>query len=266
MSDSLILYDSRPPCAVVTMNRTDRRNALSRGLIAELTAAFERARNDADARCVILTGAGSVFCAGMDLAELQESIDAPAEASPVWDDALRLARLYDAIYTLPKPTIAAVQGPAVAGGAGMVTVCDLAVAVPDAKLGYPEVRRGLVAAMVMPHLMRHVGERMARYLLLSGEMIDAAAALRAGLINEVSPAEQLMPRVFALAQACAAGGPQALARTKQFLAQFSRQAMSIEDAARGSAAPRLTDECRQGLRAFFAKRPAPWESGQAGGA
>ena len=117
----------------------------------------------------------------MDLAELQESLTRRRrKTAPVWDDALRLANLYDLIYTLPKPTVAAVNGAAVAGGAGLVTVCDLAVAVPEARFGYPEVRRGLVAAMVMPHLLRHVGERMARYLLLTGELIDAEEALRAG--------------------------------------------------------------------------------------
>src|SRR5436305_14581882 len=119
----------------------------------------------------------------MDLAELQESLTIAKEQTRVWDDALRLAKLYDQIYTLPKPTIAVVQGAAVAGGAGLVSVCDLAVAAPDAKFGYPEVRRGLVAAMVMPHLLRHVGERMGRYLLLTGELIDAAEACRVGLIN-----------------------------------------------------------------------------------
>src|SRR5205823_14195109 len=137
---------------------------------------------------------GSVFCAGMDLAELSESLTRAVADTPVWDDALRLAKLYDLIYTLPKPTIAAVNGTAVAGGAGLVTVCDLAVAVPEARLGYPEVRRGLVAAMVMPHLLRHVGERTARYLLLTGDVIDAVEALRAGLVNEVVPAANLMPR------------------------------------------------------------------------
>ena len=199
-----------------------------------------------------------MFCAGMDLAELQESLDIPSDATPVWDDALRLAKLFDLIYTSPKPTIAAVQGTAVAGGAGLVTVCDLAVTVPTAKFGYPEVRRGLVAAMVMPHLLRHVGERMARYLLLAGDMIDATEAARCGLINEVTPVDRLLERAFALAKACAEGGPMALAKTKEYLRQFSRQALSIEDAAKASAAPRLTDECQQGLRAFFAKKAAPW--------
>jgi methylglutaconyl-CoA hydratase len=260
MSESLVLYEAKPPAVVLTLNRPDKRNALSRSLIAALKDAFERARDDSAVRCVILTGSGPVFCAGMDLAELQESLSTPKDQTPVWDDALRLAQLYDLIYSLPKPTIAAVQGSAVAGGAGLVTVCDLAIAVPAAQFGYPEVRRGLVAAMVMPHLLRHVGERTARYLLLGGELIDAEEALRSGLINEVVPANRHLDRALELAGACAAGGPQALANTKQFLRQFSRQSVSIEDAAKGSAAPRLTDECQQGLRAFFDKKPAPWTS------
>ncbi|MCI0458625.1 MAG: enoyl-CoA hydratase-related protein [Gemmataceae bacterium] len=258
MSEPLALYQSRPPAAVITINRADKRNALSRGLIDALAAAFERARDDPAARCVILTGAGPVFCAGMDLAELSESLDVPPESTPVWDDALRLARLYDLIYTLPRPTIAAVNGAAVAGGAGLVTVCDLAVMAEGAKFGYPEVRRGLVAAMVMPHLLRHAGERMARYLLLAGEVIDAAEARHWGLVNEVVPAARLLDRAEEWARALAEGGPNALTRTKELLNQFSRQAVSVEEAAKASAAPRLTEECRQGLRAFFARQPAPW--------
>lgn len=258
MSESLVLYELKSPAAVITINRADKRNALSRGLIEAIADAFARALNDERARCVILTAAGSVFCAGMDLAELQESLDIPEDQTPIWDDALRLAQLFDLIYTLPKPTIAAVQGTAVAGGAGLVTVCDLAVSVPAARFGYPEVRRGLVAAMVMPHLMRHVDERLAKYLLLAGELIDANEAVRAGLINEVVPADRLLERALAMAKACAEGGPNALAKTKEYLHQFSRQALSIEEAAKASAAPRLSAECQEGLRAFFAKKAAPW--------
>jgi methylglutaconyl-CoA hydratase len=258
MTEPLAMYDPHPPAVIITLNRADKRNALSRALIDALAAAFERARDDAAVRCVILTGAGSVFCAGMDLAELSESLDRPAESTPVWDDALRLARLYDLIYTFPKPTVAAVNGAAVAGGAGLVTVCDQAVAVPEARFGYPEVRRGLVAAMVMPHLLRHVGERMARYLLLTGDLIDGAEACRTGLVNEVVPPAQLLERARTWAHSLAEGGPHALTRTKELLHQFSRQALSVEEAARASAAPRLTEECRQGLHAFFAKKPVPW--------
>jgi methylglutaconyl-CoA hydratase len=260
MSEPLVLYTVRSPAAILTLNRAAKRNALSRGLITALTDAVSRARDDPQARCVIVTGAGPVFCAGMDLAELAESLEQPKESTPVWEDALRLARLYDLLYTLPKPTVAAVNGAAVAGGAGLVTVCDLAVAVPEARFGYPEVRRGLVAAMVMPHLLRHVGERLARYLLLTGELIDAAEAVRCGLINETVPAPQLLEKAQTWAKALAEGGPDALACTKTLLHQFSRQVLSVEEAAQASAAPRLTEECQQGLRAFFARQPAPWAS------
>jgi methylglutaconyl-CoA hydratase len=258
MSDNLVLCENRGSTAVVTLNRPDRRNALSRALIAGLTETFTRLRDDPAVRCVVLTGAGSIFCSGMDLAELQESVTKPDEQNPVWDDALKLARLYEWIFTSPKPTIAAVNGAAVAGGAGLVSVCDLAVSVPEAKFGYPEVRRGLVAAMVMPHLLRHVGERMARYLLLTGDVIDAAEAWRAGFINAVVPAKDLLTRACAWGQAIAEGGPNALRFTKDLLHRFSHQAVSLEEAAKASAAPRLSEECKQGLDAFFAKRPAPW--------
>jgi methylglutaconyl-CoA hydratase len=261
MSD-LVACEERGPATVVTINRADKRNALSRALIAALTDAFTAIREEPTGRCVILTGAGPTFCAGMDLAELRESIDREVAGDRVWDDAQKLANLYDLIYTLPVPTIAAVNGSAVAGGAGLVTVCDLALAVTDAKFGYPEVRRGLVAAMVMPHLLRHVGERMARYLLLSGELIDAETAVQWGLINEAVVAERLMPRAMEWAHALAEGGPLALASTKSLLFRFSKQAVSIDEAAQASAAPRLGDECRAGLRAFFDKKPAPWTMGR----
>jgi methylglutaconyl-CoA hydratase len=258
MTDTLVLYESRPPAAVLTLNRPDRRNALSRDLIADLTATVQRAGDDPAVRCVIVTGAGSAFCAGMDLAELEETLCRSPAGGSTWEDSLRLARLYDLIYTLPKPTIAAVNGAAVAGGAGLVTVCDLALAVPLARFGYSEVKRGLVAAMVMPHLLRHVGERTARFLLLTGELIDAEEACKVGLVNAIVPAEQLHEKAHEWAHSLAEGGPNALASTKVLLQRFSRQAMSVEEAAQASAAPRLTEECRQGLEAFFARRPAPW--------
>lgn len=255
----LVRYELRSPAAVLTLARADKRNALSRQLIADLDAAVRRAADDPAARCVILTGDGSAFCAGMDLDELRSTLTADAEV--IWADAQRLAELFDRIYSLPKPTIAAVNGAAVAGGAGLVTVCDLAVSVPTAKFGYPEVRRGLVAAMVLPHLLRHVGERCARYLLLTGELIDAEDAAAMGLINQVVGATGLLDTAVAWARACAEGGPLALAKTKDLLKRFSPHALSVEEGARASAAPRLGDECREGLAAFFEKRPVPWAAG-----
>ena len=257
MSD-LVLYELRPPAAVLTINRPDRRNALSRALIAALTDAFTRAAADPAARCVILTGNGPAFCAGMDLDELRGTVEKADEAELVWDDAARLSALYEQIYSLPKPTIAAVNGAAVAGGAGLVTVCDLAVCTPDAKFGYPEVRRGLVAAMVMPHLLRHVGERAARWLLLTGELIDGVKALDIGLVNDVTAAGDLLPTAERWAKSLAEGGPKALAMTKELLCRCSHQAVPVADLAKASAEPRLTDECRSGLAAFFGKNPVPW--------
>ena len=259
MSD-LVHYSYRGPAALIALNRPDKRNALSRALIAALTDAFRRAANDPAARCVILTGNGPAFCAGMDLDELRGTLD--ADSDKVWNDAAKLSALYEFIYTLPKPTISAVNGAAVAGGAGLVTVCDLAVSVPDAKFGYPEVRRGLVAAMVMPHLLRHVGERAARYLLLTGELIDAIEALRLRFINAVVSPDHLMTAADSWAKSMAEGGPKALANTKDLLQRFSRQAMSVEELAKASAEPRLTDEARGGIAAFFDKKPAPWTLGE----
>jgi len=256
MTEPLVHYESRPPAVLLTLDRPGKRNALSRELIAALTVAVERARDDTAARCVLLTGSGPAFCAGMDLAELSATID--ADQATIWNDAVNYGRLLELIYMMPKPTIAVVNGAAVAGGAGLVSICDLAVAVPEAKFGYPEVRRGLVAAMVMPHLLRHVGERIARWLLLTGELIDAATAERAGLINAVVSKDELLPTAEQWVRSLAEGGPKALAATKELLRTFSSQALSVEETAKASAAPRLGDECRGGLRAFFEKRPAPW--------
>lgn len=255
MSD-LVSYTHRESAAVLTINRPDKRGALSRQLIADLHAAARRASDDPQARCVILTGTGPAFCAGMDLDELRGTLT--AEADQVWADAHALSGLYETLFHLPKPTVAAVNGAAVAGGAGLVTVCDLAVTVPTAKFGYPEVRRGLVAAMVLPHLLRHVGERAARWLLLTGELIDATEAHRIGLVNAVVPVDQLQATADRWAAALAQGGPKALATTKDLLRRCGRQNVAVEELARASAEPRLTDECRFGLAAFFDNQPAPW--------
>ncbi|HEY2784237.1 MAG TPA: enoyl-CoA hydratase-related protein, partial [Fimbriiglobus sp.] len=252
-------YLKNGPAAVLALNRPDKRNALSRALIAELSAAVKQTAANPSVRCVILTGAGSAFCAGMDLDELRGTLTDTADQ--VWADAQSLSALYELIYTLPKPTIAAVNGAAVAGGAGLVTVCDLAVTVPAAKFGYPEVRRGLVAAMVMPHLLRHVGERAARWMLLAGELIDAVEAKRIGLVNEIVEPGKLMDTAHSWAKFCAEGGPKAIAKTKELLRGFSRQTLGVADLAKASAEPRLTEECKHGLAAFFDKRPAPWVDG-----
>ncbi|MCS7166898.1 MAG: enoyl-CoA hydratase-related protein [Gemmatales bacterium] len=256
MSD-IVLARVEASVATITLNRPDKRNALNRALVMRLLEAFHQVIADTQVRVIILTANGPAFCAGMDLAELAETLDRPDEAEQVHADTRRLAELYELIYTCPKPTIAAVPGPAVAGGAGLITVCDLAVATPQARFGYPEVRRGLVAAMVLPHLLRLVGERIARELLLGGELIDAERAYQIGLINAVVPENDLLPTALQWARRCALGGPQALAKTKELLRRFS-PFITASQAAEESALARLQIECREGLRAFLEKRPAPW--------
>ncbi len=256
----LVQYHHVGTSAVLTLNRSEKRNALSRELIAELGQAVTRAAEDSLARSIILTGNGPAFCAGMDLSELKASVESAQTPEMIWNDAQNLSQLYEQIYTLPKPTIAAVNGAAVAGGAGLVTVCDIAIATPEGKFGYPEVRRGLVAAMVLPHLLRHVNERAARMLLLTGDIIDAESALQMGLITEIAPAESLMAAALRYSNLFAEAGPKALATTKELLRRCSHQAISTAELAHASAEPRLTDECRGGLAAFFENRPAPWAS------
>jgi methylglutaconyl-CoA hydratase len=263
MTESPALYAVHGSTAVVTLHRPERRNALNRELIEALTQHFRRARDESAIRAVIVNANGPAFCAGSDLAELRDAIEQRIEARAAWADVMStaeepLARLYDLIYTLPKPTIAAVNGTAVAGGAGLVSVCDLAMAVPEARFGYPQARRGLASALVMPHLLRHVGERAAAYLLLTGELFSADDAVRAGFINAVVPAEELMEKAHQWARAVAEGGPLALAQTKVLLQRFSRQAAAVEETACARAEPPLTEESRQGLQAFFDRQAAPW--------
>jgi methylglutaconyl-CoA hydratase len=257
---AVVLYQMQAPAVVVTLNRPDKRNALNRQLIAELTAAVQRAIAEPHCRCVILTGAGTAFCAGMDLAELSATLDQPSEAEQVRQDTENLATLYELIYTSPKPTLAAVNGPAVAGGAGLMTVCDLALAIPAAKFGYPEVRRGLLAAMVMPHLLRHVGQRTARELLLRGTLLDAEQAYHAGLVNAIVEADKLLDTALAWARDISDGGPEALAATKELLREAATISSALwEKCRQESAAARLRPEAKAGLRAFLEKRGNPWK-------
>ncbi len=271
MSSPVLLIKQHTHATVFAINRPDRRNALNRDLVTALTTAFKSALTDSS-RCIILTGTEKAFCAGMDLAELSETFDKPDEAQRVHEDAGKLSALFELIYSHPKPTIAAVNGAAVAGGAGLVSVCDLAVADPGAKLGYPEVKRGLVAAMVMPHLLRLVGERAARDLLLTGRLINADEALRVGLINEVvdSPLTEndlaagipatvtALDRALEIAKELAESSPNALTITKRLLAECRSGASASSGLARESADARLHIEAKSGLKAFLEKKPVPW--------
>ncbi len=235
----------------LTLNRPARRNALSGELIAALAEELRKAGADAAVRSILLTGAPPAFCAGLDLHEVAE-----AGRTANQHDTSALLALYELIDHLPKPVIAAVNGPAVAGGAALVCVCDLAILAESAQIGYPGVRHGLVAPIVMPYLLRLVGERRARYLLLTGEMIAARQAVEYGLANEVVPDDRLIARARYYADLFQSCPPTAVAQTKAILARL-RNLHGDELAAetqRLSAAVPLTDEARAGVRRFLDTR------------
>ena len=243
--------------ATITLNRPEKRNAISAEMIAELLSAFDEVEAS-PARVVILTGAGKAFCSGMDLEALKAlATQSPAEQR---EDARRLARLFRRIWSFPKPTIAAVNGPAIAGGCGLATLCDFTIAVPEAKFGYPEVRIGFLPAVVSVFLVRQIGEKQARDLLLTGRTIDAAEAHRIGLVTQIVPAKELMITAQILAATLLACSPVSLRMTKKLLCDFAAPEIDreLELAAAESAQIRTTQDFREGLASFLEKRAPRW--------
>jgi methylglutaconyl-CoA hydratase len=235
----------------LTLDRPDKRNALSAALIEALHAGLERADLDADVRVVALRGAGKDFCAGADLDELLASADlSPADNEAT---ALRLGALFGRMRRLPKPVVAVVQGRALAGGAGLVTACDLAIAGEGSQLGYPEIQRGFVPAMVMTLLRRAVGEKVALDLVLTGRVLTAQEAWAAGLLARVVPGAALEREARSLISSLAEASPSALALTKQLFYQLDGR--SLEDGialgARVNAAARQTPDFRAALARFL---------------
>ncbi|HKI57672.1 MAG TPA: enoyl-CoA hydratase/isomerase family protein [Trueperaceae bacterium] len=253
-----ILTDRQGGVRILTLNRPDVRNALSRDLRGALHEALGEAADDDATRAVVLTGAGDAFCAGLDLRELESTVEASAEANRA--DSRALADLLLRLAMLPKPVVAAVNGPAVAGGAGLVGACDVAVMSEDARIGYTEARIGFVAALVSVFLVRQVGEKHARDLLLSARLVSAAEAAAMGLVNEVCPAGTALDAAVARARQLAANAPSSLAMTKALLA--SMPTLSVEDGLRYAvevnALARETDDLREGVRAFLDKREPRW--------
>jgi methylglutaconyl-CoA hydratase len=210
------------------------------------------------ARVLILTGAGDAFCSGMDLDELKAS----AAQSPTehLEDSRRTARLYRRIWSFPKPTIAAVNGPAIAGGCGLATLCDFTLAVPNAKFGYPESRIGFIPAIVSVFLVRQIGEKQARDLLLMGRIIEAEEAYRLGLVTEVVPARELTSTAQKLASQLLSCSPLSLLKTKKLLVSSAVPEIDreLELATAEGAQMRSTADFREGLAAFLEKRPPRW--------
>jgi methylglutaconyl-CoA hydratase len=267
-SSALCLYSSAVPystlvlqieaeVATITLNRPEKRNAISTEMIEDLLAALAEAEAS-PARVVILTGAGKAFCSGMDL----DALKALTQQSPEQnlEDSKRMARMFRCLWSYPKPLIAAVNGPAIAGGCGIATLCDFTLAVAEAKFGYTEVRIGFIPAIVSVFLIRQIGEKRARDLLLTGRILDAAEAQEIGLVTEVVLPEQLMDSARELAAALIASSPTSLARTKQLLCRYAEDeidrqlALAIEENAR----IRSTADFREGLASFLEKRKPNW--------
>jgi methylglutaconyl-CoA hydratase len=243
--------------AILTLNRPDKRNAISYELIDDLLRALDEVQNS-PAQVLIVTGAGKAFSSGMDLDNLK-ALTARTPDQTV-EDSRKMASLFRALYDFRKPTIAAVNGAAVAGGTGLATLCDFSLAVPDAKFGYTEVRIGFVPAIVSTFLLRQVGEKIARDLLLTGRLFDAQEALRIGLINEIVPAEKLLDRACELAGQLMENSPTSLAYTKRLLSDHARAELDaqIEAAIRENAGIRATADFREGVASFLEKRKPKW--------
>ena len=253
-----ISYETAAPLAVITLNRPEKRNALNPQLIGELTRAFAAAESEAGCPVVLLKAEGKAFSAGLDLESLQK-ISAQSYEENL-EDARRLADLFRLIYTLPKPVIAMVEGAAIAGGCGLATVCDITLATPEAKFGYTEAKIGFAAGIVGVFLVRMVGEKRARELLLSGRLMNAAEAERIGLVNEIVAAEGIVGRAKQLAADLASNSLQSIAANKRFLADPSDLDAALEKACVANAAARQNDDFKEGVKAFLEKRPPRWRN------
>jgi methylglutaconyl-CoA hydratase len=260
MSDLLI--HEADGIRTLTFNRPERRNALTPELQNELIAALDEAAASTTTRLVILTGAGDAFCAGLDISVLQTMADkSTLEHS---EDAHRISRMFRTLYELPLPTIAQVNGHAIAGGTGLATLCDFTIATPAARFGYTEAKIGFVPAVVSAYLALQVGDKRARDLLLTGRLFTAQEAVALGLITEVVPAEELAARVQSLATTLLANSPASLRATKLLLAAQNRAWLdaALDLAIAANAESRQTADFKEGVTAFLEKRKPAWKHEQ----
>jgi methylglutaconyl-CoA hydratase len=248
-------YDG--PLAIVTLNRPAKRNAISYELIEELLQALQEAEKSS-AQILILTGAGKAFCSGMDLDNLRAITQRTAEENRA--DSQRMANLFRSLYDFPTVTIAAVNGPAIAGGCGLATLCDFTLASTEASFGYTEVRIGFLPAIVSTFLLRQVGEKHARDLLLTGRIISAEEAFRIGLVNEIVAPDTLMERTRELAKVLLQNSPASLLATKRLLRKYSSAELDQQVAAAvdENAWIRTTADFQEGISSFLEKRRPRW--------
>ena len=248
----VLVEKKTPQITVITLNRPERRNALSIQLLTELIASIKLASDETRERILILRGAGAAFCTGMDL-KVATPQNAHAMAEMVAKTLLTLSQTR-------LITIAAVHGAAVAGGAGIMSACDFVVAAEKTKIGYPEVRRGLVAGLVMTFLRRQIGERKIRELLLGSELIDAERAKEIGLVNRVVPAETVMEEALKFADSVLQGAPNVVLQTKRMIEELWPTSVKndLERALKHHMQARGSAEAREGIGAFNEKRKPNW--------
>lgn len=247
--------------ATLTLDRPEAKNALSAALVTHLTEALAELAGDASVRAVLLTGSGAVFSAGADIGEMR----AAGAATPTQNeaDSRRFAKMLESLEHQPQPTIAVVNGAAYGGAVGLIAACDIAIAGSSARFALSEVRLGLVPAMISPYVIRAIGERQASRWFLTGEAMDAATAVRIGLVHEAVVDASLPAATRSLLDALLAGGPQAHTEIKKLLRRVTGRASAVDesmltDTARWIARVRAGDEAREGLTAFLERRKPGW--------
>lgn len=238
---------------ILTLNRPERRNSLTIELLNELVSAIKVASDQSETRVLILRGSGAAFCTGLDLKEAADQKKAHATAEMVAKTLITLAETR-------LVTIAVVHGAAVAGGAGIMSACDFVIAAEKTKIGYPEVRRGLVAGLVMTFLRRQLGERNMRELVLGGELINPERAREIGLVNRVVPPKELMNEAEKFANSVLQGAPNALAQTKRLIEELWSTPVKedVDLALKHHMKARESAEAREGIAAFNEKRRPNW--------
>lgn len=255
----LVQYEVKDRIGFITLNRPEKRNALNPELVTALNESFDRAEKDAGVKVVVLRANGEAFCAGADLAYLQQLQNFSYEEN--LQDSNHLKSLFLKIYTLEKVVISQVQGPALAGGCGLATVCDFCFAVAEAKFGYTEVKIGFVPALVMVFLQRKIGDARMRQLLLTGSQVSAKDAYSFGLVNCVSEKKQLEKDVLNFAAYLVrSNSAYSMMLTKKMLATIPSLTLdeTLRHASEINAQARASEDCKKGIAAFLDKKKITW--------
>lgn len=253
-----ILYEKRETVAYVILNRPEVHNAFNDTMIRELIEVFDEIKRQDDIRVVILTARGKSFCAGADLNWMREVKEYNYEDN--LQESLTLSEMFYKIYSLPKPTIALVNGAAIGGGTGLVAVCDIAVAASGAKFSFSEVKLGLIPACISPYVVKKCGEGKCREFFLTGERLTAEKACEVGLVNFTAPPEEINKVIEDLVKQLISSGPAAIAMCKELLSRVPE--LSLEEAGKYTAEViaklRMSDEGQEGMNAFLEKRKPEW--------